>query len=147
MLVRSALLPNPLIVSPKTTVLDFCRNVLDSNQTTAAVIDDENRLCGMVSLSHVFKKMVPHYVDMNSKLAHVIREGYFEEKFEEFKHTPVEDIMERNTRTIKPDDTVTIALELFSTEAYKTLPVVENGKFVGTITRRSVLRQVTRASC
>ena len=143
MLVRSALLPNPLIVSPKTTVLEFCHNVLDSNQTTAAVIDDDDRLRGMVSLTNVFKKIVPHYVDMNSKLAHVIREGYFEEKFEEFKHTAVEDIMERDTRTIKPEDTVMIALELFSTEAYKTLPVVENGKFVGTITRRSVLRQVT----
>ena len=146
MLVREALLPNPLVVSPQTTVLEFCRNVLDSNQTTAAVIDS-GQLCGMVSVSHVFKKILPHYVDMASKLADVIREGYFEEKFNELQHTPVEDIMERRSKEMRPDDSVIKAIALLSSAEYKTLPVVENGKFVGTITRRSVLRQVTRSAC
>lgn len=145
MLVKAALLPNPLVVTPKTTVLEFCHNVLDSNQTTAAVIDGE-KLCGMVSVLHVFRKILPHYVDMDSKLADVIREGYFEEKFAQLKQIPVETIMERNTRTLDPNDSVIKAIALFSTAEYKTLPVIDKGKFVGTITRRSVLRQVTLAA-
>jgi CBS domain-containing protein len=146
MLVRAALLPNPLIVSPETTVLEFCHNVLDSNQTSAAVIDETHELCGMISLTHVFRKILPHYVNMDSKLADVIHEGYFEERFDELQHTRVADLMERNTKTLRPDDSVMQAISLLSTAAYKTLPVVENGKFVGTVTRRSVLRQVTRSN-
>lgn len=146
MLVRVALLPNPLLASPETTVLEFCHNVLASNQTTAAVIDSESRWCGMISLTHVFRKILPHYVDMDWKLADVIHEGYFEEKFTELQHTPVADLMERDTQTLKPDDSVIKAITLLSTAAYKTLAVVEDGKFVGTITRRSVLRQVTQSA-
>ena len=47
--------------------------------------------------------------------------------------------MERNAKTLAPDDSVIKAVALFSTDKYKTAPVVENGVFVGTITRRSVL--------
>ena len=145
MFVREALLSDPLIVAPDTTVLDFCERVLHSNQTTAVVIDDRRKLLGMLSVHDVFARIVPHYVDMESKLADVIHEGYFEEKFDAAKRTSVAALMVTDVHVLSPDDSVIKAIALFSSANHKTAPVVENGEFVGTITRRSVLRAVTDA--
>lgn len=141
MLVRDALLSNPLIVSPDTSALEFCLAVLDSNQTTAVVIDDARRLLGVVSVRDVFGRIIPHYVNMDDKLASVIHEGYFDEKFTEFQHLPVKEIMTLDVDLIAPHDSVIKAVAMLRHR--KTIPVIDDGQFLGTITRRSVLTAVT----
>ncbi len=147
MLVRDAMLPNPLVLAPENSVLEFCRRVLESNQTTAVVIDCEQRLRGIVSVRDVFERVLPHYVSIVGRLAGVIREGYFDEKFEEFKHLAVSQIMTTEVNTLAPDDAVIQAVGAFHQHGHKTIPVLENGRFLGSITRRSVLRRVTDDAC
>lgn len=143
MLVRDAMLPNPLLVSPTTTILDFVNRVLDSNQTAAVVIDDKGALCGLVSVHDVFQAILPHYVSMEDRLAAVIHEGYFEERATAFKSMTVADLMVTEVDCISPDDAVIKAVGLFVRTKRKTLPVIKDGQFIGTITRRSLLRKVT----
>jgi CBS domain-containing protein len=145
MLVRQAMLPDPLVVKPDTSVYDFCKTVLNSNQTTATVIDDADHICGIVSLHDVFDKIVPPYIDIDSKLARVIHEEYFEEKFAEFERMTVGDIMVKEVEVLRPNDSVITAVAMLFHRRHKSIPVIENGKFVGTVTRRSVLRHVTNA--
>lgn len=147
MLVQEALVPNPLVVAPDTTVLDFCKAVLASDQTTACVVEGpERKLLGMVSVHDVFQRILPHYVGMKDRLASVIHAGYFEERFDELRRTPVSDLMNADIHVLAPDDSVIKAISLFSSARHKTAPVVVDGKFVGTITRRSVLRKVTETA-
>lgn len=143
MLARDAILPNPLTVSPDTTVLEFIDSVLNSNQTTAAVLDGD-RLVGMISVKDVFQRILPAYVDMAGRLADVMHAGYFEEKFEKFKHTQVREIMSTEIDSIAPDDAVIQAVAMFVKQDRKTLPVLDGNTFVGSLTRRSVLWMVTR---
>lgn len=146
MLVRQAMLPNPLVVKPETSVYDFCKTVLNSNQTTATVVDDGGQICGIVSVHDVFDKIVPPYIDTDSKLAEVIHEEYFEEKFAEFERMNVADIMVTKVETLHPDDSVIAAVAMLFHHKHKSIPVIENGKFVGTVTRRSVLSHVTNTA-
>ncbi len=143
MLARDAILPNPLTVGPETTVLEFIESVLNSNQTTAAVLDGD-KLVGMVSVKDVFQRIVPAYVDMAGRLADVIHAGYFEEKFEKFKHTRVRELMSTEIDSLRPDDAVIQAVAMFITKDRKTLPVLDGERFIGSLTRRSVLWMVTR---
>jgi len=140
MLVRSAMLPDPLTVSPDTTVVEFIRAVLGSNQTTAAVVNGD-RLLGIVSVHDVFQKILPPYVD--SEIAEVIREGYFDEKFAKLTHVPVSKVMITDVSTLGPDEAVIKAVVQFVRKNHKTIPVIEDGRYIGTVTRRSVLRRVT----
>jgi len=143
MLVRSAMLPDPLTVRPETTLVEFIRAVLGSNQTTAAVVDGD-RLLGVVSVHDIFLKILPPYV--GHEIAEVIREGYFEEKFVKFTNIAVADVMVTDVSTLSPNEAVIKAVALFVRKSHKTIPVIENGRYIGSLTRRSVLRRVTESS-
>jgi len=134
------LLPNPLIVTPETSLLQFIRRVLDSNQTTAVVLQGE-QMVGIVSVHDIFRKILPPYV--GHMLANAIREGFFEERFEKFASIAVSEIMTRRVQSLAPGDEVIKAVALFVRSNYKTIPVLEGGRFVGSVTRRSILHRVS----
>jgi CBS domain-containing protein len=137
------MIPNPLIVAPSTTLLEFIHAVLDGNQTTASVVDG-GRLVGIVSVEDVFRRLLPHYVGMSGGLAEVLHEGYFEEAFERFKNTSVESVMSRDIDAMGPDEPLMQAVAMFVQRERKTIPVLEHGRFAGSVTRRSVLAAATR---
>lgn len=95
--------PIPSPCPPETTLVEFVQAVLSSKQTTAAVVD-RDRLLGVVSVHDIFSKILPPYV--GHEIAEVIREGYFEEKFAKFTHTPVADVMVTRVSTLSPDEAV-----------------------------------------
>ncbi|MHC4812741.1 MAG: CBS domain-containing protein [Planctomycetota bacterium] len=144
MLVSKAMLPNPLTMSADTSLLDFIESVMDSSQTTAVVLGPDEALLGLVSVHDIFDRILPHYASIEAKLAGVIQAGYFEEKFTEFAHTKVSDIMTTKVDYVTPNDSLIGAVSLFVRNQRRTVPVIDSGKFVGTITRRSVLRHVLK---
>lgn len=143
MKVAEAMIPNPLTVQPDTTLLEFIERVLNSNQTTAMVIE-AGRLVGMVSVKDVFRRILPPYVAPQSSLAAVLRPSYFEDQFEIFKTLPVGSVMTTEVDSLAPDDTVIHAVALFVHKDLKTIPVLQDGNYLGSVTRRSVLWMVTR---
>ena len=70
---REAMISNPFMVSPGTTLLQFILGVLNGNQTPASVVDGE-RLVGMVSVEDVFHRLLPHYVGMTDSLVHALHD-------------------------------------------------------------------------
>ncbi|MCB9885446.1 MAG: CBS domain-containing protein [Planctomycetes bacterium] len=140
---REAMIPNPFTVGPETTLLQFILGVLNGNQTTASVVDGD-RLVGMVSVEDVFHRLVPLYVGMTGSLVTALHESYFEEIFAKFKNTPVASVMSREIDAMSPDEPLMQAVALFANKSRKTLPVIDNGRFVGAVTRRSVLAAAAR---
>lgn len=57
-----------------------------------------------------------------------------------FVDTPLEKIMTRNPRTIRPDAPLAEAVDLLVTERLGCLPVIDEGKLVGIITVSDMLR-------
>lgn len=142
---REAMIPNPLTVAPTTTLLQFILAVLNCNQTTASVVEGD-RLVGMVSVEDVFRRLLPHYVGMTGSLVDVLHEGYFEEVFDRFKNTSVGSVMTRDVDWIDPEEPLMHAVAMFVHKARKTLPVLHGGRFIGSVTRRSVLAAATRSA-
>jgi CBS domain-containing protein len=138
MFVRDALIPTPLVVVPSTTLLDFIHMVLNSNQTIAAVVED-GTLLGVLSAADVFRSLLPHYIAMDARLATAVHADYVEEQFEKFKLRRAEDVMVAEVDTLPPDASIMEAVALFVHSGRKTVPVVADGRFVGSVTRRSVL--------
>jgi CBS domain-containing protein len=141
MLVRDALVAHPFVVTPTTTLFELIDGILAGNQTTASVIE-QGFLLGTVSAMDVLKRLVPSYVSMDENLAGVLHPTFFEETLSKLHNVIVGDVMERDVDTLPPDASVMQAVAMFVRYGRKTLPVVENGRFVGAVTRRSVLRLV-----
>jgi CBS domain-containing protein len=145
MQIRDTLVPNPLVIPPTTTLLEFIERVLATNQTTAVIVEND-KMVGIASVKDIYRRIMPHYIDMDDKLARVIHDGYFEEKFEKFKLTTIGEAMTTDFDFLAPDDPVMAAVVMFVRRGRKTIPVLEDGKYVGSITRRSVLTAVAKAA-
>lgn len=141
MLVRDALVATPFVVTPDTTLFEFVDGILGGNQTTASVVE-HSLLVGIVSATDVLKQLVPSYLAMDESLAHVLHDSFFEEELVKLRNVLVRHAMTRKVDVLPPDASVMAAVSMFVRHGRKTVPIVEQGRFVGAVTRRSVLRLV-----
>jgi CBS domain-containing protein len=58
------------------------------------------------------------------------------------KAEPVSTYMTVDVRAVRPDEPLSRAAQLFGLHSYHRLPVVENGKLVGILTRRDLMNYV-----
>lgn len=95
--------------------------LLDKKISGAPVVDDDGNLVGILS-----------EVDL---MEIVIQDSYYDESF-----GIVADYMQSPVDTIDPDMDIYSVAERFHKEHRRRYPVVKNGKLVGQISRRDVLR-------
>lgn len=141
--VKNALDPKPLTILPQATIFDLLEAILNTRHTTGVVIDEAGKLLGVVGAQDILRKILPKYLHMDPhhNLMDIIHEGYFEEKFAQFKETPVTDVMREATDFVHPEDATIKAVAMLVEKGRKTLPVIDSdGTFVGLVTRRSVLQ-------
>jgi CBS domain-containing protein len=108
---------------PETDILDAVRSLLKHRVTGAPVVDAEGRLIGMLTEKDCLNLIV---TGVNAD----VPQGR------------VADFMETQVITIPPDMDVYFAAGLFLKHAFRRLPVVEDGKLIGAITRFDILRVI-----
>ena len=144
MLVKDAMVQTPLQVKPDAKLREIMDAILGGDQAGVAVIDASGKLLGLVGTHDVLRLIVPAYVDQAQGLASLMHDGYFEERFNKLAGVTAADVMSTEVDVVKPGDTIIKAATVFVEHGRKVLPVVENGKFVGMITRRSLLESIGR---
>lgn len=140
--VRDAMLPAPVVASPEESFRSLLSRVVESRQATAAVLDDGGRLLGLVGIHDILRKIVPHYVHLDEKLSEVMHGSYFEERIARFQDLPVRELMSTDVDSVGPDDALIKAAAIMVEHRRKILPVLDGDRFVGIITRRSLLEHV-----
>jgi CBS domain-containing protein len=108
-------------LDPDTEILDAVRFLLEHRITGAPVVDQENRLLGMLGEKDCMK---------------LISEG----ADGDMPDGTVRNYMRTEVRTISPDMDIYYIAGLFLQETLRRFPVVEDGKLVGAITRFDLLR-------
>jgi predicted transcriptional regulator len=144
MYVRDALLHEPLETSPEELLGDLMPRLVTSRQATAAVLEGR-RLVGLVGIHDILRRIVPVYIDLDEKLAEVLHDDYLEERAPRLRGTRVRDLMTTTMDVVAPSDTLIKVAVLFVEKRRKTLPVVDQGVFVGMITRRTLLERIAPA--
>ncbi len=142
MKVREAMLESPITVKPDELFADLLPRMLNSRQATAAVLAEDDTLLGVVGIHDILRKIVPLYIDLDNKLMEVMHEGYVEERLPRLKGTRIEELMVTEVDCVAPNDPLILAVSIIVEKRRKTLPVIEEGKFIGMITRRSILELV-----
>lgn len=106
-----------ITVRPETTLADTVRLFTAHHIGGAPVVDDANRVVGMVSELQLLDLVF----DPTACSA------------------PVSAYMAENVKCVAPQDSLAHAGQLFALFAFRRLPVVENDKLVGIITRRDLM--------
>jgi CBS domain-containing protein len=110
-------------LSPNTPILDAVDFLLEHHVTGAPVVDETGHILGMLSERDCLK-LLAKGVDG------------------EAPQGSVSDFMTTELVTISPDMNVYFVAGLFLTLTVRRLPVVDDGKLVGAITRFDILRVI-----
>lgn len=115
----------------------------DNNKGVNAVIviDDNNKLVGMITMSHILKAIIPFYMEM-AHLSEFAWEGLFERMCHKIENRLVSDLMEKNVITIGPEANIFEISELMLKKRIRRLPVVENDKVVGIVYRKELFFKI-----
>lgn len=113
-------------VAPGTPILDAVDFLLEHHVTGAPVVDPQGRLVGMLSERDCLK---------------LLAKG----ADEDLRNRTVSEFMISEVVSVPPDMDMYWVAGIFLGSTVRRLPVVENGKLVGAITRFDILRVIQKA--
>lgn len=125
--VRDFMATSVLTVSPDTEIMRAIRLLVDEDLSGFPVVNEARELVGFLTERDVIRT--------------AIQAGYFDEI-----GGSVADHMTRDIRTVHPDDSLMDVAELFADAPFRRCPVIEDGRLVGLICRRDVLRAMTESA-
>jgi CBS domain-containing protein len=114
----------PVTLPADTPLRDAVRVMLDEGVGTVLVLDGDDHLAGIFSERDLLLR-VP---DAEAAAGAV----------------PVARYMTPRPETVRPDDTLAVALHKMDVGGYRHLPVVDGGRPVGMISVRDMIRHITR---
>jgi CBS-domain-containing membrane protein len=130
-------------VHPETHLQDVAALMTEHHLRAVPVVDHENRVVGIITESDLFlkEKGIPFSA---VKLPALFEKWVDPTQLAEIymaasKHTAA-DVMTEDVVTVGPDDTVGHTAYVLFKHDFRTLPVVDGGKLVGTISRVDFIR-------
>lgn len=109
------------------------------------VVDDDGRCVGIVTEADLVLPddqgdlHLPHYINLFGGTVFVEPLGRYEQRLRKAFASTAEDMMTRDPNTVGPDVSAKEAALLIHETGHNRLPVVEDGRLVGVVTRLDVL--------
>jgi CBS domain-containing protein len=155
MKIREIMTADVQVVHPDESIAEVASRFAEHGIHGAPVVDGQGRLVGIVTESDIIRTTKTKYTTYNMVYPSIhqfgveFKEGttYSElsKAFDEVKHTPVSEIMTAAVITASPDDLVEEVAPMMIKNKINRVPVVENGKVVGIVTRGDILRGMFKA--
>lgn len=142
MKVKDIMRTNFLAITKGSTYREVAEVLIKNNKTSAPVMDNKGNLIGFVSEKDLFRILFPFYKSYYANPELYMNGESRESKASEIKDHPVEEFMDPDVIVTTPD---TLAMDagakMIAHKVHK-LPVVEDGKIVGIISREDILRAI-----
>lgn len=109
------------------------------------VVDSDGRCVGIVTETDLVLPddegdlHIPHYINLFGGTVFLEPLGRFEERLRKAFASKAEDMMTRDPMTVAPDTTVREAARIIHESGHNRLPVVQDERLVGVVTRVDVL--------
>ncbi len=97
------------------------------------VVDDEDRLVGMISMYDILLFLQPKHVRIWSEMEEPDLDQLFTELLERAKGIEAGDIMTTEVVTISPDTHLLAVADIMLKKHVRRLPVTENGRIIGIV--------------
>jgi CBS domain-containing protein len=143
--IREIMDPSPATVSPDASVQDVVAALREHQLPGVPVVDADGRCVGIVTEADLVLPddegdlHIPHYVNLFGGTVFLEPLGRFENRLRKAFAASAADMMTRDPDTVDPDTSVRDAARLIHDTGHNRLPVVEDGRLVGVVTRVDVL--------
>jgi CBS domain-containing protein len=144
-LIREIMDAEPATVRPDTPVEDVVRLLRDHELPGLPVVDESGACVGIVTEADLVLPddqgdlHIPHYVNLFGGTVFLEPLGRFERRLRKAFASSAADMMTAEPDSVGPDSTVRDAARLIHESGHNRLPVVEDGRLVGVVTRMDVL--------
>jgi len=136
----------PETLSPKATLAEAARKILETRYGGFPVVDEEGRLLGLLQVEELLPRPenVPFSdVEALQLFGEWVDEGTLQEIYRRYQSTPVEAVMLKEIPRVHPEDPLGKALQVLLTTEVRHLPVVDQeDKVVGILTRSDILKLI-----
>ena len=144
--VRDIMQADVVTVGPQTTVRELASTLADHKISGVPVVDDGGTVVGMVSEADVILQDAeihfPYYIQFLESVIYLQSMAKFEERFRKTFGTKVAEVMSKDIVEVAPDALVYDAATLMAENKVNRLPVVEDGRLVGIVTRGDIVRAI-----
>jgi len=137
--------PDPVTVAPEASVEEVVAALREHELPGLPVVDSDGQLVGIVTEADMILPddqgdlHIPHYVNLFGGTVFLESLARFEGRLRKAFASSAEDMMTRDPDTVAPDTSVREAARLIHESGHNRLPVVEDGRLVGVVTRLDVL--------
>ena len=143
--VRDIMDSEPETVSPDTPVEEVVSLLRENELPGVPVVDSDGRCVGIVTEADLVLPddqgdlHIPHYINLFGGTVFLEPLHRFEGRLRKAFAASAADMMTRDPDTVDPDTSVRDAARLIHETGHNRLPVVEDGRLVGVVTRLDVL--------
>ncbi len=146
--VREIMTSPVITVKPETTVRELADILAQNKISGVPVVDAEDRMLGMVSEADVIVQDAdlhfPYYIQFLESVIYLQSVHKFEERFRKAFGSKVSEIMTEDVVSVSPDQTVREVATLMADRNVNRVPVTENGRLVGIVTRGDIVRAIAQ---
>ena len=141
---------DPATASPDTGVEQLIRMLREHELPGIPVVEEDGRLVGIVTENDLVLRSddanlhLPHYFELFGGVVFLEPLRHLEDKLHKAFATKVSEMMTRDVLTIGPEASVHEAARKISTSGHNRLPVTEDGRLIGVVTRVDCLEALTR---
>ncbi|MCL5291582.1 MAG: CBS domain-containing protein [Actinobacteria bacterium] len=146
---RDIMTPNPIVLKRGVSVKKAAEIFTEKGIGGAPVVDDEGRIVGMVSSTDLIMRdvrlrypTVIHVLDSFIYLPNPAQR--FNEELRKAVGARVEDVMSERVVAVDPDATIEDVATLMVDHHVDRVPVVEDSKPIGIITKADIVRTISR---
>lgn len=125
-------------VLPTAPVGEVLFRLLRHDLNGLPVLDEEGRLLGIITLSDIRQRILPTTQDLHEHMEYMTSPDAMEDRYLGIVRLPVSEIMTTGITSVGPDETLLKAGALMNAHRVKQLPVVADGRMIGSITPRDI---------
>ena len=150
MKVEEVMTKNPFVLRPDDTLREAAVRLADSCVSGAPVVDDNGLIVGVLSEVDILEALKTHYkrlrmlmppeITFGISFVEVVKERDALKAFQELKDVTVKDAMNKPPIIVSPEEKVETAIKLMVEHKISRVPVVNDMKVVGIVTRGDVLK-------
>lgn len=145
MKVREIMDQDAYICKSTATVVEVLKYLAEKKVSGVPIVDDNMKVVGFISdgdiMGYISRKK-PILLDFYDHTSVIYDEVSFEQKLESLMGMNVMELASPRAITIDANQYIDEAAELLAKKRIKKLPVVENGKLVGVISRSTIVRHI-----